>query len=57
MFPNSGFSAVTEAKAGAQVFIAIKAATAHPIIHRVAAITVNIVGSIILSSLFFDFVN
>jgi len=56
LLPNSGFSAVTEASAGAQVFIEYTAAPEHTIIHRAAAITTIVFGSIILSSLFFYYV-
>jgi hypothetical protein len=47
LLPNSGFSEVTEASAGAQVFILNRAAPEHKIILRAAAIMANIVGSII----------
>ncbi|MHA2036899.1 MAG: hypothetical protein ACW98X_10720 [Promethearchaeota archaeon] len=47
MLPNSGFSAVTEASAGAQVFIEYMAAPAHIIIQTAAAIIAINFGSII----------
>jgi hypothetical protein len=46
LLPNSGFSEVTEASAGAQAFIEIKAAPEHTTMHNAAAITAINVGSI-----------
>jgi len=56
LLPNSGFSEVTEASAGAQTFIEYMAAPEHTIIQRAAAIIAINVGSIIILSLFLEFV-
>jgi hypothetical protein len=47
LLPNSGFSEVTEASAGPQVFILNRAAPEHIIIQSAAAKTAINVGSII----------